>query len=176
MILSLIGMSNVGKTHWSRKLEALGFVRYGCDDEIERVLGVDDLAAWMGFPDSPTYRAREKEYLDAEVSVMRSVLDRLDGIAVDVVIDTTGSVVYLGDGLLDELRARTKIVYLRASDGAVAAMAEKYFACPKPVVWGDAFIPSTDEARDETLRRCYPALLAWRDERYARLAHLTIPV
>lgn len=175
MILSLVGMSNVGKTHWSKKLEALGFARYGCDDEIARILGVDDLAAWMGFPDSPTYREREKEYLDAEAYVVRSVLDRLDD-GSDVVIDTTGSVVYLGDALLAELRARTKVVYLRADERAVAAMAEKYFVRPKPVVWGGHYEPSSAETRDETLRRGYPGLLAWRDERYARLSHLTIPV
>jgi len=176
MILSLVGMSNVGKTHWSKKLETLGFVRFGCDDEIERVLRIDDLAAWMGFPDSSTYREREKEYLDAEARVLRSVLSRLDAIGGDVVIDTTGSVVYLGDDLLDELRRRTKVVYLRADERAVAAMTEKFFVCPKPVVWGDRFEPSSAENRDETLRRCYPSLLSWRDERYSQLAHLTIPV
>lgn len=176
MILSLVGMSNVGKTHWSKKLEALGFARFGCDDGIERVLGVDDLAAWMGFPDAPTYRDREREYLAAETRVIRFVLSRLDAIGGDVVIDTTGSVVYLGDALLAELRARTKVVYLQADETAVAAMAEKYFVCPKPVVWGRHFVPATTETLDETLRRCYPNLLAWRDERYSQLAHLTIPV
>ncbi len=173
MHLSLIGMSNVGKTYWSKKLEPLGFTRFGCDDEIEKILGVADLSKWMRFPDTDGYRDREGEYLNAEEQTLQTVLNQLpDG---DVVIDTTGSVIYLNPDLLNELKAKTKIVYLQAKEGMVELMIQKFFSNPKPLVWGDHFLPLDGENRDEALRRCYPELLKWRQEQYSQLADLTIP-
>ena len=40
MRLTLIGMAGTGKSHWSRKLEAAGFTRFGCDDRIAQRLAV----------------------------------------------------------------------------------------------------------------------------------------
>lgn len=173
MLLSLIGMSNVGKTHWSKQLEQIGFTRFGCDDEIERMLGIKNLSEWMGFPDSETYRDREKKYLETEETVLKSILDRLpDG---DIVIDTTGSIIYLTSDLLERLKSQTKIVYLQANQNTTEKMIEKFFSHPKPVIWGEHFQPRIEESSEETLRRCYPKLLEWRQDRYAQIADLIIP-
>ncbi len=37
--LSLIGMSGAGKSHWSKRMESLGFKMYSCDDLIAERLG-----------------------------------------------------------------------------------------------------------------------------------------
>src|SRR5690606_10661713 len=55
-----------------------------------------------------------------------------------------------------------------------SAMLRRYLGEPKPVVWGDAFAPAPGERPEDALSRCYGALLAWRDARYAALAHVVI--
>jgi len=70
--LALIGMSGAGKTFWTKKLTAAGYPGVSCDDRIEQKLaprlaaggyvGINGVAAWMGWPDSATYNERESEY------------------------------------------------------------------------------------------------------------------
>jgi len=80
-------MSGAGKSHWTRKLAGAGFRAISIDDRIERKLapelsagehrGIGGVAAWMGWPDQPDYREREKKYLAGEIESMREVLDEL---------------------------------------------------------------------------------------------------
>lgn len=192
MILSLIGMSNAGKSHWAKRLEAQqGFVRFCCDDLIANELqtqhphrcleDVDDLAAWMGMPHDPGYREREAAYLEAEQSVLESVLASpplLEGMGVvtrDMVIDTTGSVIYLSKDLLDRLRRVSTVIYLSTSDHYLADMTEEFFSTPKPLVWGQVLTLHSGESHEAALLRCYPELLRWRQARYEALADVTIP-
>jgi len=82
--LALVGMSGSGKTFWSRKLAAAGWTTVSCDDLIEKRLaprlaaggysGLNGVAAWMGWPDSPTYAERESEYLAEEIAVVDEFL------------------------------------------------------------------------------------------------------
>ena len=37
------------------------------------------MAAWMGWPDSATYAAREAEYLREEIATLDEVLNELEG-------------------------------------------------------------------------------------------------
>src|SRR5215475_7699969 len=101
--LALIGMSGAGKTFWSRQLAAAGHPAISCDDKIEQRLaprlasgghsGINGVAAWMGWPDSPTYAERESEYLSAEIAVLEEVLNDLPRLPEkSLVLDTTGSV------------------------------------------------------------------------------------
>ncbi|MBD3202988.1 hypothetical protein GF327_01730, partial [Candidatus Woesearchaeota archaeon] len=66
MIISMIGMSNSGKTYWSKKLEKkYNFQRYTCDDIIRKKLkkilkkqgfsGIKDVSEWMGQPYEKRY-------------------------------------------------------------------------------------------------------------------------
>jgi dephospho-CoA kinase len=67
--LALIGMSGTGKTYWTKHLSAANHSSVSCDDLIEDRLaqtlqiggfrGINGVAAWMGWPDSPTYAERE---------------------------------------------------------------------------------------------------------------------
>ena len=75
MQLTLIGMSGVGKSHWSKKMEALGYRRYSCDELIADRLGTElgkkgkatlNLAKWMGQPYSEGYQDAEALYLELE--------------------------------------------------------------------------------------------------------------
>ncbi|MEK7623365.1 MAG: hypothetical protein AAB408_01700 [Patescibacteria group bacterium] len=70
LVLTLIGMSNVGKSFWSQKLADVGFSRYCCDDLIETKLapqllaqgykGIADVAAWLGLPYEPQFKKHQQ--------------------------------------------------------------------------------------------------------------------
>lgn len=176
-------MSGVGKSHFARKLATeRAFRWHDCDSRIaDRVGGIlqpgeDEhivlaVGRWMGNPWGPDYDAREARYLAIEEEVTREALDAVRGKGPEQVIDTTGSVVYLAQPVLDAVRARTRVVYLRTPPAARAAMLRRYREEPKPVVWGGLFEPRKNEAPEDALPRCYGELLDWRDTRYAALAH-----
>ena len=114
--LSLIGMSGAGKSHWSRKMEKQGFRRYSCDDLIAERLGQKleekgkstiNLAKWMGQPFSEGYPEAEAFYLELEATVISQICDELESSsqkARQVVVDTTGSLIYLEKKLLKAIK------------------------------------------------------------------------
>jgi shikimate kinase len=182
--LCLVGMSGIGKSFWAKRLTERGWVRHDCDGAISEHLSeivtpdpgeepVHALGRWMGMPWSDGYAAREARYLALErVVTERALRDALhEG---RHVVDTTGSVIYLDDALLSELRTQCRIVYLRTPDDRRAAMLARYLAEPKPVVWGTSFTRRTDERPEDALPRCYEELLAFRDRRYRALAHVEL--
>ncbi len=185
--LALIGMSGAGKTFWARKLALAGHRAVSCDDRIEECLrphlvtggygGINGVAAWMGWPDSSRYASREAHYLEEEIAGLRETLNELETHpARGVVLDTTGSVIYAGDRLLRRLQAQMTLVYLSASAEEEQLLIERYLSDPKPVLWRGAFQPRPGEAALETVRRCYPALIAARRQSYEALAHVVIPI
>lgn len=186
MRVSFIGMSNIGKSTWARRVAAeKGCALIACDALIEKKLapelalegqrGLQGVAAWMGFPFDAQYRKNSGLYLAYEQEVMREALAQLKEDKGDAVIDTTGSVIYTGADILAELRAATRVIYFEASEAHLESLFERYLAYPKPVIWGDAYKPRKDETPQETLKRCYPELLRERARRYKELAHITIP-
>jgi shikimate kinase len=186
MRLSFIGMSNIGKTYWSKRIAAeSGYVRIDCDWQIERRLagelaqgghrGLRGVAKWMGFPFDPQYKRNSDAYIATEQIVMRNVLDHVGSDRIPTVIDTTGSVIYTGDDILSDLRAETTVVYFEASEEHIAYLFKRYMTSPKPVIWGENYVPRADETSKETLKRCYPDLLQDRMRRYAKIADVTIP-
>jgi shikimate kinase len=185
--LALVGMSGAGKTFWTKRLAASGHPQVGCDDEIEQRLksrlaaggysGIHGVAAWMGWPDSPTYAERESEYLAEEIAVLDEVLSKLEGDrASDLILDTTGSVIHSGNSILMRLRRQMTVVYLAASPVEQQLLIERYLTDPKPVLWRGAFQPKQGETPRETVARCYPSLIAARRQSYEALAHRTVPV
>ncbi len=186
MILSLIGMSGSGKTYWSCKLAERGFQRICCDDGIEELLqsqghldrrsGIQSVAQWMGQPYEPGYQERQAAYLAAEVKVVQAILDSLRrGGTGDLVIDTTGSVVYTGEELCRGLQARSTVVYLGSSLTELEVMFQQYSKDPKPVVWGNRFGRQKNESNETALARCYKDLLQHRRTLYEKYATVTIP-
>ena len=125
MRLSLIGMAGSGKSYWSVKLAELGFYRFCCDDLIEERLAPElrradgtsmGLAEWMGFPYEPDYQSRESKYLTYEIDVLNGILkdlgNRQPNHMEKIVIDTTGSVIYTGQEILEKLLRFTTVVHL----------------------------------------------------------------
>jgi hypothetical protein len=185
--LALIGMSGSGKTFWTKRLGETGRPSISCDDRIEQRLaarlasgghtGINGVAAWMGWPDTPDYMRREAEYLAEEIHTLDEVLtvlqrNRQQGL----ILDTTGSVIYTGNNLLMRLRRQMAVVYLAASAAEQQLLIERYLTDPKPVLWRGAFQPRAGETPRETVARCYPALIAARRQSYEALAHCTLPV
>ena len=185
--IALIGMSGAGKTFWTKKLAESGVPAVSCDDCIEQKLaprlaaggyaGINGVAAWMGWPDSPSYTVREADYLAEEIHTLDEVLQQLEKHPEEsLVLDTTGSVIYTGNNLLLRLRRRMTIVYLAASAAEQQLLIERYLNDPKPVLWRGAFQPKPKESPRETVARCYPALIAARRQSYEALAHCTLQV
>jgi shikimate kinase len=189
--LALIGMSGSGKTFWTRKLAAAGWKAVSCDDLIEKRLaprlaaggytGINGVAAWMGWPDSPTYAKREAEYLAEEIAVMDEFLNQLEADAggapeAPIVLDTTGSVIYAQTNLLMRLRRQMTVVHLASTEREQQLLVERYLHDPKPVLWRGAFHVQDQESPRETVARCYPLLIAVRRKSYETLAHCAVQV
>jgi len=184
--LALIGMSGTGKTFWSKRLAEAGRPAFCCDDRIEQRLrtrlgggfaGTTGVASWMGWPDSPTYAQREAEYLAEEIATLDEVLtDLARNPSRELILDTTGSVIYTGNHLLLRLRRHMTIVYLAASAAEQQLLIQRYLTDPKPVLWRGAFQPKKGETPRETVARCYPTLIVARRQSYEALAHCSVPV
>ena len=183
--LSLIGMSGAGKSHWAQKLAAAGFRAISIDDRIEQRLapelaaggykGIGGVAAWMGWPDQPAYREREKKYLNCEMESMSEALEEAQAAGEEgMVLDTTGSVVYTGENICHRLQSLTTVVYLEASVAEEKLLIKRYLSDPKPVLWSDQFVPRPGESARDAIARCYPQLIAQRKKLYERTAHRTI--
>lgn len=185
--IALVGMSGTGKSFWTKRLADAGYPAVSCDDLIERKLasrlqaggfnGINGVAAWMGWPNTATYAEREAQYLSEEISALSDVFNQLERTPREsLVLDTTGSVIYAGNHLLLRLRRLMTVVYLAASREEQQLLIERYLADPKPVLWRGAFQPKAGESPRETVARCYPALIAARQQSYQALAHVTLPV
>ncbi len=183
--LTLIGMSGVGKSFWAERLREEGFTWLDCDraiaDSLTELLSlnadeapVHAVGRWMGMPWRDGYPTRQARYLALEAKATRNMLNAAVSQEASSVVDTTGSVVYLPDALLGELRQKTHVLYLAVPEGRHQQLLERYLDEPKPVLWGDTYRPLGSEEAHETLRRCYPDLLSDRDRRYRALAHQTL--
>jgi shikimate kinase len=180
--LSLIGMSGAGKSHWGQKLAAAGFRVIGIDDRIEKKLapelaaggyrGIGGVAAWMGRPDDPAYREREKRYLECEVESMGEALDEIQASGEEgTILDTTGSIVYTGEEICRQMQSLTTVVYLEASPAEEEVLIARYLSDPKPVLWSEQFVRRPGESTQDAIARCCPQLISHRKELYARYAH-----
>ncbi|MEQ1353669.1 MAG: AAA family ATPase [Candidatus Acidiferrum sp.] len=186
--LALVGMSGSGKTFWSRKLAASGWTAVSCDDLIEKRLaprlaaggysGINGVAAWMGWPDSPTYAEREAEYLAEEISVVDEFLTVLEkeNASAPIVLDTTGSVIYAQNNILMRLRRQMTVIHLASTDSEQQLLVQRYLHDPKPVLWRGTFHVKDHEFPRETVARCYPQLIALRKKSYETLAHHSVQV
>jgi hypothetical protein len=180
-------MSGAGKSYWTTRIAAAGYPAISCDTQIESRLkpalesggysGINGVAAWMGWPHLPTYADREAAYLSEEIAVLDEVLTSLEkNPERDLVLDTTGSVIYAGNHLLYRLRKQMLIVYLAASRDEQQLLIQRYLEDPKPVLWRGAFQARPGEDPKATVARCYPTLIGARRQSYEALAHCSIPV
>jgi len=185
--LALFGMSGAGKSFWTKRMAEAGSPAVSCDDRIEERLkprlaaggfaGINGVAAWMGWPDSPAYPEREAQYLEEEIATLDEILSELERHpGKSLVLDTTGSVIYTGSHLLRRLRKLMTVVYLASSQEEQQLLIDRYLGDPKPVLWRGAFQPRPGESPRDTVARCYPHLIQARRQSYAALAHATLSV
>lgn len=180
-------MSGIGKSYWARRLAQHGWLHLDCDAMIAERLGelvevadhedpVHAVGRWMGMPWTPGYADREARYLGLERAVTAEALDTAASQPADrrVVLDTTGSVIYTGEAMLNRLRHEARVVYFDAPGSVREQMVGLYLREPKPVLWRGAYQPEPGEPQDAALARCYAALLAERSQRYASLATFTL--
>jgi shikimate kinase len=133
---------------------------------------------WMGFPHQRIYREREAMYLRFEMEALEEICQHLETLEtdpnLDIVVDTTGSVVYTGTSLLNRLRRNTMVVHLATSLAVQQQMLNGYIANMRPVLWNHYFEVKSNESVHDALARCYPRLLASREKLYKKYAHITI--
>ncbi len=186
MHIALIGMSGTGKSHWSRKMVDIGYQRIGCDDRIAARLAQEvgaptgeffHMAQWMGLPYEAHYPQRAERYQAHEIAVMQEIATSLAGAQADadVVVDTTGSVIYVPEATLHDLRRVARLVYLAPPVDAFQTMLQSYLKNPRPVLWNGVYQQEVDESPLDAFERCYPQLLTARDCLYRRYSHVTIP-
>ena len=175
--LAFVGMSNVGKSYRAQVLQdECGFFWYSVDKEILHAFGFageDEISKWLGFPNSPDYAKRERQYLDAEARYTR--VGSVDTHGKNLVFDTTGSVIHLDDPTIRWLQDYCLLVNIDAGEDSLEKMIHRLTENPKPLVWNGFYKPEIGESEKETLARCYPALLRDRLEKYRSLAHVSIP-
>jgi shikimate kinase len=187
MRLSLIAMSGSGKSYWAGQLAGAGFKCFSCDEMIASKL-FDELvqpdgsllpmAKWMGLPYQPGYLERESKYLAYEKQVLEEIFKIIENSysdsQSDIVIDTTGSVIYTGEEFLYKLRKYTTVVYLETPPQLQDQMYRAYLARPRPVLWQGKFNKRSHEKNKEALARCYSELVTYRERLYKHYAHITI--
>ena len=187
MRISLIGMAGSGKSYWSIKLAQHGFRRFCCDDLIAAKLAPDltrpdgtimEMGKWMGFPYEHHYKKRESQYLTYEIEVLIEILDYLashkNTPEENIVVDTTGSVIYAGQEILQKLCRYTTVIYLLTPPEVQERLLNAYISKPHPMLWRDSFSKEPRETNEESLARCYPRLLFAREGLYARYADVEI--
>ncbi len=187
LVLTLVGMSNVGKSYWSKRLaQESNFNHICCDDLIESELsdvlaelgykGIEDMSKWLGQPYDKRFAKNQQRYLDLEVATLQKIISDLEQgyHTQNTVIDTTGSVVHTSPEILEKLTALTTVIYLEATPDMQDEMFKLYVTEPKPVVWGDIYKPEISETQQQALARCYPKLLAYRSGLYAGMSQVTI--
>ena len=187
MRLSLIAMSGSGKSYWANQLAGIGFERFSCDEMIALKL-FDELiqpdgsfmpmGKWMGLPYQKNYFERESKYLANEKQVLKEIFkiieDNYSDPESNIVIDTTGSIIYTGREILNKLRRHTTVVHLKTPKQIQAQMYRAYLARPRPVLWRGKFRKKSHEKNKEALARCYPKLVAYRERLYEHYAHISI--
>ena len=187
MRLSLIAMSGSGKSYWAGQLADAGFKCFSCDEMIASKL-FDELVQpdgsmlpmgrWMGLPYRQGYLERESKYLAHEKQVLEEIFKIIENNYCDpqsdIVIDTTGSVIYTGKDILNKLRKYTTVVHMETPPQIQDRMYRAYLARPRPVLWQGKFNKKPHENNEEALARCYPELLTYRERLYKRHAHITI--
>lgn len=179
-----LGMSNVGKTHWSELLSE----RYGLDhikidelicnseeiaDLIEDYEGkdvVEKLGKCLGKPWDEGFEGKEKRLLEIEENILSGPYPS------GTIIDLPGSAIY-HPIQINELEKSGIVIYLEIgkSKEAQEESLRLYLSEPKPTFWKGLFKIKERETKEQALARCYPKLLSYRAKRYNNYADIKLP-
>jgi shikimate kinase len=178
--ISFIGMSNIGKSYTAQRIErAHKFQCFEIDTLIQKSLAqssISNAASWMGHPFEPRYTANARQYLELEKQHTDDTLEKTG----NIVVDTTGSVIYLPRSSTQKLTTNSLCIYIKASKVDIKELVSRYGKFPKPTIWGDIDVEtSTDnvestELQMENLMTNYPKLLHKREALYDDLADIHI--
>ena len=142
------------------------------------------ISEWMGEPGSANSEAHQAIYLSAERAVMQDILKAIvsalqsphsSTTVPNIVIDTTGSLIYTGEEVTNALKSMSRVLLLDSSADEQETMLKKYLANPKPIIWNGHFVPNSHENYLQSLERAFRNLMAERKERYRELADCIIP-
>ncbi|WP_026940572.1 shikimate kinase [Hellea balneolensis] len=173
--LAFIGMSNIGKSYTAMRLA----VRYDFNlIEVDKIiwenLGHDSMEAfaqWQGHPYTKGYAEREAESIALETRATREALQTT---VQNPMIDTTGSVIYTDETVLNTLRKEFYIVYIEAKLEHLERLKTQYFKQPKPLIWAGHYKKIDGKSKTDSILDAYPNLLISRGKSYAKLADITL--
>ncbi len=175
--IAFIGMSNSGKSHFSKYLvEKESFERCDIDGEVGARLDVGDvhdLAKWMGMPYDSQFPSHQALYLEQEEIITLEGLNRES--YRNLIVDTTGSICHLSDLVQKKLTEDFLVIYLQLPPEKISDMIDFYFEHPKPVIFGSHFSIQRGEDNVSAVRSSYPKLLAARQKVYESLSDVIIP-
>ncbi len=173
--IALVGMSNIGKSYTGMRLAtAFDFDLIEVDKIIWENLGhdsMDDFAAWQGQPYSDGYAEREAHSISLENQATAQAL-KYEG--QNAILDTTGSVIYTTNEVLETLANHWYVIHIAASDKAVERLKVQYFKQPKPLIWHGHYHCRDGQDKTEAILESYPNLLTERAKAYDALADATI--
>lgn len=174
--IAFIGMSNIGKSYTALRLATrYDFKLIEVDKIIWENLGHDSMEAfaqWQGHPYSEGYQTRETHSISLESAATSQALKNKSK---NPLIDTTGSVIYIDDEVLERLIQNFYIVYIEAMEDHIERLKVQYFKHPKPLIWAGHYKKLDDMTETESIMQCYPRLLSARAESYAKIADVTLP-
>ena len=90
-------------------------------------------------------------------------------------VDTTGSVIYIDEAVLNTLTDNFYIVYIMAMEDHIDRLKIQYFKHPKPLVWAGHYKKLNGLTETESILECFPKLLKARAKAYSKLADVTLP-
>ncbi|PHR56817.1 MAG: hypothetical protein COA43_13240 [Robiginitomaculum sp.] len=174
--IALVGMSNIGKSHWTRQIVSVHkFTSYEVDTAIQKHLSLSSIrqsARWMGHPFEDGYNDKAAQYLKLEGELTLAAKS-LNG---NVILDTTGSVIHLDTDIQTSLNANYLTVYLRANTRAVTTLIKRFKKSPKPLIWGEHYKKHPSLSQMDSLFACYPNLLSARENMYENISDITLDV
>jgi shikimate kinase len=184
MNIALVGMSGVGKTAFSQKLKVLGFEIFCVDALIEKRLkiidpsfsfsGIGSVANWLGFPGDAQYQKSSRAYMQVEKEVMLEIFQQISNKKnKNVVIDTTGSVVYQPKEFLACLQKICKIVFLTISPERLQELNVRYTKNPKPLIWPAELINNKNNFK-KNIHKNFFALLENREKFYKKISDIEL--
>ncbi|MGB0908121.1 MAG: hypothetical protein ACPGVT_11555 [Maricaulaceae bacterium] len=175
--LAFVGMSNIGKSFTATRLaKSHDFDLIEVDRIIWESLGqgsMADFAAWQGQPYTDNYGPRETQSIAMETDATRKALGlpQTD----NALLDTTGSVIYTDEDVLEALKERWLIVHIIAEEKDLERLKSDYFALPKPLIWHGHYAQQDGMTPEESILACYPKLLESRGQAYRDLADVGLP-
>jgi hypothetical protein len=137
--------------------------------ELGRPTSFDDMSRWLGLPYESGFKEREAMFLTFEAQTLHTILSDLsqvDNASRDLVVDMTGSAVYVGADVFRKLRQFITIVYLALTPDVHQRMFDEYARGPRAVIWKGQFQRDAGDTQLSALKACYPRLIAFREGLY----------